>query len=775
MKKSLTNSIKLMALALGLVFIGSLALRAEAPAPAEHLNAKVGKHQNPNVVSLDWRHDLSPKEITFDIYIAEEFTKDFSKFEIHSQDSFFYNYVNEGGRKFFVYNFLTILAEGEYSFYVITKDYHGNVSEPSNIAYVKVHGKTTTVSIESVFTTLPAKVDEEWTHQIKLIGKIDDVDVSELDLDVEYQITYGPEGATINKKTGLISWTPTESGDFYFAIEAEIDGYEEISLQGKRRVRVRECDVPSTITVNINNEEGKPVKEGVAWLLKVNEKPQTPKDSLHNLSTARFVNGIVQFEDVDAGTYYLEIQASGYHPRFYENGNGIWDATPITIDCDKDIELSLTLEVKPIPKKYNVSGVILDEETNEPIKNTQISFYGTDNFGKQHLFAMIRTENSSDGKYSINLSENIRFTVMASGFEFDGNDSTKLNQYETEFYDDVTDASEATVIELTEDKTGVDFYLKKLPVFENSISGTVYDWDTKEIIPNVSVIAFLVSTDDWYKKHMYIGRATYTDEDGNFEISGLVPGEYVIMTHFRGKEYMQGYYVENDKAAMHWQDGTKITVEEDSEITGIDINLEKIKGMVGKGRVKGRVDRRKELVPIDKYADEVQAETSITGANIFVLDKDGKKLTATTTNENGDYNLSGLANGEYKLFADRVGYYSYENSFTIDDEHEVITKDLELDSKFASSVTEVTPTVNQNTVYPNPARDAATVEFFAVEGMVTIKVINAAGLPVLSNNVYAATGYNAYDLDLSSYPVGAYYVQISSDELDLTLPLMLSR
>jgi hypothetical protein len=105
-----------------------------------------------------------------------------------------------------------------------------------------------------------------------------------------------------------------------------------------------------------------------------------------------------------------------------------------------------------------------------------------------------------------------------------------------------------------------------------SISGTIRVGGVG--LANVFIEAFVFGGTDY--------GVTYTDADGNYTVSGLSPGNYLVYVSDDGHHYLTGYYKNGavDNFAFAESDGTPVTVPGNQ--TGINVQLENGRLITGK-------------------------------------------------------------------------------------------------------------------------------------------------------------------------------------------------
>lgn len=574
-----------------------------------------------------------------------------------------------------------------------------------------------------------------------------------------------PEGLEIDEETGEITWTPEEAGTFQIGYMVQVTNATKLFLQTVFNVNVSMCDDLASVTVNVYDSEDNPVDSAYAYLLSVEDFNDKYIEKYYE---AYVINGLAEFTEVDKGTYYLAIVGYNYNEYWYEGASSYWDATPIEINCGDEITLEANIEEFEMPEYYTISGTVRDAETGDAIPYAQVHLYGNNGNSKKMMSTMMTDQKGYYEFYQ--LPDNMNYIVKAGmGMYYDEKgDTAYYVSYIPQYYDHVSDINEATEIELTENVTGVDFDLTKVPEYENSISGYVYgEGEEEELIQNGFVIAFLVQSDDDYRDQMYYG-VTSIIQGGEFSIQKLIPGEYILVAMDAEYNYFPGYYLEDEVATMKWQDATRITVDENSVIEAIKITLPDKEGMWGGGIVRGRIGKGKHGGIV---AGEESSNDPLNGAMIFLADQNGNVLKAGESNETGEFSLENISNGTYTLIADKVGYSSFETEITIDDENQIVDTPIELEEDILNSIGDDL-LINNIYVYPNPTVDNITLTFEAEENNSTIKITDVLGNTVYTRDISTAAGLNSLNIELNDISSGSYYINVKTGNKQTTIPFI---
>ena len=96
--------------------------------------------------------------------------------------------------------------------------------------------------------------------------------------------------------------------------------------------------------------------------------------------------------------------------------------------------------------------------------------------------------------------------------------------------------------------------------------------------------------------------------------------------------------------------------------------------------------------------------------------------------------------------------------------------------EIAEASDEPVTAMNEMVVYPNPSNGSVNIGFTtAVEGNVTIKIVDVLGKVITSQNASTINGYNKFSFDLSQTSKGIYFVQLTTASEQLTQRLILDK
>ncbi|MEM7354654.1 MAG: carboxypeptidase regulatory-like domain-containing protein, partial [Acidobacteriota bacterium] len=337
-------------------------------------------------------------------------------------------------------------------------------------------------------------------------------------------------------------------------------------------------------------------------------------------------SGRYTFSDLHPGNYFVytadrsEFQDELYDdipclPSSCESSTG----TPVPVDLETTTSgIDFALE-----RLGSISGTVTDEATGEPIP-----FHGV---RAQDSIGLVSDSTSSDelGRYELFLEPGT-FFVLTDDF----------SDFQDELYDDIPcpfgDCNLAAGMSITVDlgtaAPGIDFALERL----GRIAGTVTDRATGAPLPFFRVEAFDTSG--------LFGDSDSTDADGRYLLERLLPGTYRVRTR-EFSDFQDELYddIPCPFGSCELNQATAVPVSLQTTTEGIDFALERL------GQISGRV------------TDALGQPLAF--AEVRVFDTNGSFYDSQFADDEGFYNISGLATGSY--FARARGPLDYvEQLFT---------------------------------------------------------------------------------------------------------------
>ncbi|MBD3376425.1 T9SS type A sorting domain-containing protein [candidate division KSB1 bacterium] len=224
--------------------------------------------------------------------------------------------------------------------------------------------------------------------------------------------------------------------------------------------------------------------------------------------------------------------------------------------------------------------------------------------------------------------------------------------YQAVFYPDVTDISEAKLLQVDEGQeiTGIDFRMRILQPAKGAIAGQIRDKETGDPLSNVSISVF---SSDGASRH---GFAT-SDREGKYRVSDLSSGSYYVSAW--SKDYIHEFYdgVNNQAQA------TLVQVSDPDTTREIDFSL-----TLG-GVISGFVTDNEGNPLADVYMLATAfPDSTLANPEDFIWNAYGKAVT----DESGRYKIKGLPGADYYVLAESHTPYGqafrwYENALTQSD------------------------------------------------------------------------------------------------------------
>lgn len=324
---------------------------------------------------------------------------------------------------------------------------------------------------------------------------------------------------------------------------------------------------------------------------------------------------------LDAGTYRVMFEdgTGTYVSEIYDNiiGSGPWnDGTDIVVAEEgtaSGIDASLAIASK-------ITGTVTGPDGFTPLVNILVWACRNGPYGWEWTQGAYTDEG---GQYEIGGLPSGVYRVVFS-------DDSEM--YLSELYDDVFGDypwDGGADIELAEAATvsGIDASL----AIASKITGMVTESIGSTPLEGVQVVAYRWRTFMWEWT-----AETTTDVNGQYELSGLVPGDYRVTYQDPSGVYLGETYAN----ASDLGSGTTIEVLESSTVSDIDAALD-LAAVVG-----GTVSRADDLEPM-------------AGVRVRLLGTNGAAVRSAQTDENGMYSIGSISPGDYVVRAETAGSSGY--------------------------------------------------------------------------------------------------------------------
>jgi hypothetical protein len=230
----------------------------------------------------------------------------------------------------------------------------------------------------------------------------------------------------------------------------------------------------------------------------------------------------------------------------------------------------------------------------------------------------------------------------------------------------------------------------------------------------------------------------------------LEPGAYIIYVIPYSKEYVPGYYVQNDLAVSDWLSATQVSVDSVSVSTGHIVRLSRRSGLTGGGILRGTIAA--------KVSGFAGGSVPLAEATARIRDIDGRVSSWVITEASGSYELRNLPQGAVTLLVDMPGYQPYSVGLQIPSGANPVDHAVEMTPFGVTSVEAAAPIPEAGfALHPNPARNSISVVFASPLGNSSIvSVYNALG--ELVRKCETPENATALSIDLGGLPSGVYMV-----------------
>ena len=274
-----------------------------------------------------------------------------------------------------------------------------------------------------------------------------------------------------------------------------------------------------------------------------------------------------------------------------------------------------------------------------------------------------------------------------------------------------------------------------------------------------------------------------TDPDGAYSLKGLPAGEYYVMSFAPG--HMLQYYKETFDPA----EAKLVRVIEAEVVGGIDFNLQpRFWDMIKEGDNRG-------ASPLNASIAGNITDTnnkSVVGATVYLLDSQGQPLSWTTSDQNGRYEILGVAPGQYYVQAGKLGFstsfngnaQSRENTTPVVAANGITEVDVVLKPAGSTGVKEelLPESVELYGNYPNPFNPETRLYFALPQPMhVTLTIHDLLGREIMrlqdgtlpeGSHRLRWDGRNASGATVSS---GVYWYRLATPGLTRTGKMVLMR
>jgi len=562
---------------------------------------------------------------------------------------------------------------------------------------------------------------------------------------------------TIDAVTGEFKATVTEDGYYtfpiiaYLADDSTVYAMTTVDLKvGDEATGPRDPQICATISGSVVDVDGNVVNRGFISAF--------PADQTNWFSTgAMIVDGRYEMP-VPEGDYYVVYQSErGEFFQFYPQASTQEEATAVSVACNETATANFELlEALGTEVTITVSGRVTRESDGSGVMSFVTFFDNNGGCGGN----VLSTSTDEEGNYEITLPVQYGpWTYSYIGMAMPVKDQDLMYEY----FKETPNPEEALLI--SESSNEVNFTLSGLPVFDASISGMVTDADNNPVESTVLVFS------DATPGAFFPMFGVVETNNGAYMLQNLAAGNYylVVLPH---DAHMPGYYAGiAQTVTMNWDEAQTVTLTEGSSLSGVDMIVPTVDAE-GINVVDGQVTQKSGSIG---KGDDVMGAEPLNGAMLYAIDENGKVVGSAVSGQNGKFQLTGLGMGTYRVYADKLGFLSYESTVTFDKAGDKHTVDVTLQPSATTGVTDpVLDNVGFST-FPNPVTSQLSVRFNSLANTVRVSVSDITGKELISRDVQTVRGENTVQLDLGTLSAGAYIVTLKADNSVLTAPVTVVR
>jgi hypothetical protein len=340
------------------------------------------------------------------------------------------------------------------------------------------------------------------------------------------------------------------------------------------------------------------------------------------------VNGLYTFLNLGPfNAYRVRARATNFGFVFWNNKDSAGTADVVTVPAGGSTTLDFALGAGG-----GITGTVIDVATGLPFTGAQVSIDIID--GSSTNFSVNNFDNFAVNSVAADGTFNTTGRILAPGlYKLRARLFNSAQGFIQTFYPNGFDLSTAQTITVAAgaDTPNINIVMQR----GGTITGTVLDRVTGAPMPATTVRARRVGAGTFFGDF-----SVAADASGNYRITGLHPGEWLITAEAPG--HMYGWYSGNPNSlATDFSSSAPITIVGTGSVSGVNLNLQP-----GGGQIRGRVTRSDNGQP-------VQAGTSVNIRGPWPRTS-SVNPASVLTDALGNYSLNGISPGRYTVEADRT-------------------------------------------------------------------------------------------------------------------------
>jgi hypothetical protein len=217
-------------------------------------------------------------------------------------------------------------------------------------------------------------------------------------------------------------------------------------------------------------------------------------------------------------------------------------------------------------------------------------------------------------------------------------------------------------------------------------------------------------------------------------------------------QYLPTYHI----SALTWQEATPVLPLPNWTIDIIMIPGTPVNS--GEGVISGNVT-------------SIGTREAMENVEVLLMNESMEPYTYARSDENGDFSFEELAFGNYMIYAELMGVNTTPVMITLHEDQSEAWVEVRVAGNEASYTLSIPESLKQLTgfsqVYPNPARDMASVEITSESSLeLDMRLFNQLGQPAWSTTVDLAAGTHRITIPAGQLPSGFYYLQATTSQGD---------
>ncbi len=460
---------------------------------------------------------------------------------------------------------------------------------------------------------------------------------------------------------------------------------------------------------------------------------------------------------LDTGTYLIRAEEAAsniagpqHQPEWYDNAALPENATPVTLVAGDTVRVNFSLASFGGQSFAYVSGIVTDA-SGSPLAGAAVALVrpiqemnaagaitgATPGIGDEARVipgigyargVVWLGYTNLQGKYFAQVLSGRPYMAMAAK---DG--------YIPEVFENSTDPTQATILNVQGDTTGINFSLSPRGNSTGSVQGTVIDESGSQVPARIILFPRPKSGNEVAPVFVY------SDSVGGFMYS-YVPADTYTVLAVPYSDYSSAYYKANATGTVSWMEADTVIVN--GTPVNLRVTLPPLRGE-GLTRISGRVVNA--------------SQVPLAGVRITARMGDGHIAGYGLSDPSGHYAIDALSAGALTLFVDRFRFNLVQSPVTVPGSTYAIDNvDFILTGSFPTRVGEGSELPRSSKLFanfPNPFNPTTTIRFdLAAQSDIMLSVHDVLGREVarLAQGPHPAGSYNV-QFDAAGLSSGVYY------------------